>query len=141
MRSDSGPIPQVLEEVHVELAIVIVMEHAALNTAETDHNIIPWDYILRGVTSVLVCESSDELVRELILDRISDLIHEPHHEAGLAALLPGQSVALVALAEVTIVVLLHGINQEIRIITHHLLDLIYAKIKYFRIRETQLGVA
>ena len=98
MRSDSGPVLEILHEGDILLAVVIVMEHAALDATEADHHIVPRDYVLRSVAGVLVSEGSDELVRELILDRISDLIHEPHHEAGLAAIFLGKSLALFALA-------------------------------------------
>ena len=74
------------------------MEHAALDAAKADHHIVPRNYVLRSVAGVLVSEGSDELVRELILDSVRYLVDEPDHNAGLAAIFLGKSLALFALA-------------------------------------------
>ena len=75
------PIPEILEEINIARAIVIVVEQAALDAAKTNDHVIPRNDILRGVAGVLIRESTDKLIRELIFDGIRNLVDKPDHQA------------------------------------------------------------
>ena len=111
---------------------------AAFDAAKAYHHILPGLDALGRLARVLVGESADVLVGEILLDGSCHLIDEPEHCTRLATIFLHQFLAFLALAGILIVVLRHRIDEEVRIIGHHFLDATDTDAQYLLVRQAEL---
>ena len=114
------------------------MGEAALDAAETDHNVLPWTYVFRRSTGVLVGECSDEFVGKLLLHGGCHLVDKPDDHAGFTTIGFGDGLTFIALTGIVPVVLGDVIDQVFRTFPHSLLDPVRNDFKYIGVGQTEL---
>ena len=134
------PVLHVLEEAHV-LRMRTRGERTrevAFDRAEAGNHVVAQLRLFRRMARVLVGERLDDLVRELLLHRLGDRVHEPHHRAGVRALLVVHGLARRALAPVAPVVLAHAVELRARILADPREHVRGHETQHVGIREAEL---
>ena len=113
----------------------------AFDGAETGDDVVARADVDGRRPCVLIGEGLDEGVGEFLLDRLGHLVDEPDEQAGLAAVLFRQRVAVLAGAEVVDIVLAEAVHGGVRILPDALYHPFRHDLKDIRVAEAALHVA
>ena len=138
MRRNAAPSLHIFEERCILPTPADGVRKTAFDATETYHHILSGLDILGRLVRVLVGESADVLVGEILLDGSCHLVDEPKHCTRLTTIFLHQFLAFLALAGILIVVLCHRIDEEVRIIGHHFLDATDTDTQYILVRQAEL---
>ena len=139
---DGGPAFDVLHELHVlgVWAHVQRQREVALDAAQTGDHVAARAQCLGRGAGVLVGESLDPGVRELLLDRLGNLVHEVDQGPGRRTLTLVDGPALRAGAVAAPVILADAEQLRIRVLPDPVQHTFGHDPDHVRVRQAQLGV-